>query len=203
MTRALRFVIALGVSLLVPIPAHAQGAGAIAAFGGVSISGSPSTTPDVGGNLSFELAPGIGLIAEAGRVGNVLPSLADTLFSATNSGIRASAFYGEGGVRFRLAPHARVSPYAEATAGVARLTVTSDRLGPLASGLTSAAIGLLGRTGPVAGGGGGILVSVGPVVVDLGYRYKQFFPPEPLDTVLGLGQSLRSHQVRAGFGVRF
>jgi len=203
MTRASRFVIALGVFLLVPISAQAQGAGAIAGFGGVSISGSASTTPDVGGNLSFELAPGIGLVAEAGRVGNVLPPLADTVFSATNSGIRASAFYGEGGVRFRLAPHARVSPYAEATAGVARLTVTSTRLGPLAGGLTSAAIALLGRTGPVAGAGGGVLVNAGPVVFDLGYRYKQFFPPDPLETVLGLGQPLRSHQVRAGFGVRF
>ena len=106
MTRALRFVIALGVSLLVPISAHAQGAGANAGFGGVSISSSSATTPDLGGNLSFELAPGIGLIAEAGRVGNVLPTLADTLFSVTSSGLRASAFYGEGGVRFRLAPHA-------------------------------------------------------------------------------------------------
>lgn len=200
---ASRFVMALGVCLLAPISAQAQGAGAIAGFGGVSISSHSSTVPDVGGNLSFELTPGIGLIAEAGRVGNVLPPLADTIFSATNTGIRASAFYGEGGVRFRLAPHARVSPYAEATAGVARLTVTSDRLGSLAGGLTSAAIGLLGRTGPVAGAGGGILVNAGPVVFDLGYRYKQFFPPEPLDTVLGLGQTLRSHQVRAGFGVRF
>jgi hypothetical protein len=203
MTRAWRYVIALGVFLLAPIPAHAQGAGAIAGFGGVSISGTSAIVPDVGGNLSFELTPGVAVIAEAGRVGNVLPPLADALFSATNSGVRASAFYGEGGVRFRLAPHARVSPYAEATAGVARLAVTSDRLGPLAGGLTSAAMAYLGRTGPVAGAGGGILVSAGPVLFDLGYRYKQFFPAEALETVLGLGQPLRSHQVRAGFGVRF
>lgn len=203
MIRALRFVITLGVFLLAPISAHAQGAGAIGGFGGMSISGSSSTAPDVGGTLSFELTPGVGLIAEGGRVGNVLPPVAEALFSATNSGLRASALYAEGGVRFRLAPYARVSPYAEATAGIARLTVTSDRLGSLASGLTSAAIAYLGRTGPVAGAGGGILVNAGPVVFDLGYRYKQFFPPEPLDTVLGLGQPLRSHQVRAGFGVRF
>jgi opacity protein-like surface antigen len=203
MTRASRFVIALGVFLLLPIPAQAQNAGAIAGFGGVSISGTSSTAPDLGGNFSFQLTPGIELIAEAGRVGNVLPPLADTLFSATNGGLRASAFYGEGGVRFRLAPHARVSPYAEATAGMSRLNVTSTMLGPMVGGLTSAAIGLLDRTGPVAGAGGGLLVTAGPVVVDLGYRYKQFFPPEPLGTVLGLGETLRSHQLRAGFGVRF
>ena len=96
-----------------------------------------------------------------------------------------------------------MTPYAEATAGVARLDVSSSRLGPLAGGLTSAAIGLLGRNGPVAGGGGGVLFGAGPVVFDVGYRYKQFFPPEPLETALGLGQRLRSLQVRFGFGVRF
>ena len=202
MTRALRSLIALGV-FLVPVSAQAQGAASIAGFGGVSITGSGSTSPDLGGNLAFELTPGVELVAEAGRVGNVLPPLADTLFSTTTSGIRASALYAEGGVRFQLAPDARVTPYAEATAGVARLDVTSSRLGTLAGGLTSAAIALLGRTGPVAGAGGGLLVGAGPVVIDLGYRYKQFFPPEPLETVLGLGQRLRSHKARVGFGVRF
>jgi hypothetical protein len=203
MTRAPRLGIALLVSLILPASAHAQGAAAIAGFGGLSVTGTAPDMPDLGGNLTFQVTPGIDVIAEAGRIGNVLPPIADTVFAATNSGIRASAFYGEGGVRFRLAPHSRVSPYAEATAGVSRLNVTSTRLGPLAGGLTSAAIALLGRNGPVAGAGGGVLVGAGPVVIDLGYRYKQFFPPEPLNTVIGLGQDLRSHQVRVGFGVRF
>lgn len=201
MTAALRLAIALSV-FLIPAASEAQ-SGAVSGFGGVSINGSGSRAPDLGGNLAFELTPGVELIAEAGRVGNVLPPVADALFSATNTGIRASALYAEGGVRFQLAPRSHVSPYAEATAGIARLDVTSTRLGPLAGGLTSAGIALLGRTGPVAGAGGGILIGAGPVVFDVGYRYKQFFPPQPLETVLGLGQTLRSHQVRVGFGVRF
>jgi hypothetical protein len=203
MTRVLRFVTALSVFLLIPVSSRAQSAGAISGFGGVSIDASGSHAPDIGGNLTFELAPGVALIAEAGRTGNVLPSLADTVFSATNTGIRASALYAEGGVRFQLAPRSHVSPYAEATAGIARLDVTSARLGTLGGALTSAAIAMLGRTGPVAGAGGGILLGAGPVIFDLGYRYQQFFPPEPLETVLGLGQPLRSHQVRVGLGVRF
>ena len=202
MTPALRLVIAFSVSLLMPALSAAQ-SGAVSGFGGVSINGSGSRTPDLGGNLAFELTPGVELIAEAGRVGNVLPPIADALFSATNTGIRVSALYGEGGVRFQLAPRSHVSPYAEATVGVARLDVSSTRLGGLTGALTSAGIALLGRTGPVAGAGGGILIGAGPVVFDVGYRYKQFFPPEPLETVLGLGQTLRSHQVRIGFGVRF
>jgi opacity protein-like surface antigen len=201
MTAALRLAIALSV-FLIPAASEAQ-SGAISGFGGVSLNGSGSRAPDLGGNLAFELTPGVELIAEAGRVGNVLPPVAGALFSATNTGIRASALYAEGGVRFQLAPRSHVSPYAEATAGVARLDVSSTRLGPLAGGLTSAGIALLGRTGPVAGAGGGILIGAGPVVFDVGYRYKQFFPPQPLESVLGLGQTLRSHQVRVGFGVRF
>mgnify|MGYP000421501534 CR=1 FL=1 len=53
------------------------------------------------------------------------------------------------------------------------------------------------------GVGGGVLVRGGPVVFDAGYRYKQLFPNDVLGAVLGLGQPLRAHQVRAGIGVRF
>jgi opacity protein-like surface antigen len=203
MTRAWTLAAALGVCLLVPIPASAQGAGAIGGFGGVSLGSSTSPTPDLGGTLSFRLTPGVELLAEAGRVGNVVPPLADALFSATNSGIRASALYAEGGVRFKFAPASAVTPYAEATAGIARLDVSSSRLGPLANAAVSAALAFVGTTGPVAGGGGGVMINAGPLVFDVGYRYKQFFPSAPFETVLGLGQSLRSHQVRAGVGVRF
>ena len=203
MTRARRSVLAFGLFLVLPIRAEAQGAGAVTGFGGVSINGSESGAADLGGTLSFQLTPGVELLGEVGRVGNILPALSDTVFGVTNSGLRASAFYGEGGVRFRLAPHANISPYAEATAGLSRLSVTSTRFGPLVNGAASAALTLLGRTGPVAGVGGGVLFGAGPVVIDLGYRYKQFFPGEPLETVLGLGQPLRSHHLRAGFGVRF
>jgi hypothetical protein len=203
MKRALRSVIALSVFLLIPVSSRAQTAGTLSGFGGVSIAGNGSSAPDLGGNLAFELTPGVELIAEAGRAGNVLPSLANTIFSATNTGLRASALYAEGGARFVLVPRSHVSPYAEATAGIARLDVTSTRLGSVSGALASTAVALLGRTGPVAGAGGGILLGVGPVIFDVGYRYKQFFPPEPLETVLGFGQPLRSHQVRVGLGVRF
>jgi opacity protein-like surface antigen len=203
MTRAWTLAAALGVCLLSPVSARAQGAGAIGGFGGVSIGASTSPTPDLGGTLSFRLTPGVEVLAEAGRVGNVVPPLTDALFAATNSGIRASALYAEGGVRFKFAPLSAVTPYAEATAGIARLDVSSSRLGPLAGAAVSAALAFVGTTGPVAGAGGGVLVNAGPLVFDVGYRYKQFFPPAPFEMVLGLGQSLRSHQVRAGVGVRF
>ena len=203
MSRAFVLVTAFGLLFAMPLPAAAQDAGAITGFGGVSINGTESGATDLGGTVSFALTPGVEIIGEAGKVGNILPALSDTVFGATNTGFRASAFYGEGGVRFRLAPHSRVSPYAEATAGLSRLNVSTSRFGPWVNGATSAALTFLGRTGPVAGAGGGVLFGAGPLVIDLGYRYKQFFPGEPLETVLGLGQPLRSHHVRIGFGVRF
>jgi hypothetical protein len=191
------------LSLCAPSAARAQGSAALEGFGGLSFSGIDSTATNLGGTLSFELTPNVHVMGEAGRLGNVLPPVSDSLFSLANTGIRASAFYAEGGIRLLAAPRSNVSPYVEASAGVARLQVASDRLGSIGNAAVSAALNFVDRTGPVAGAGGGLLVRTGPVVFDVGYRYKQLFPPEPFGTILGLGQDLRSHQVRAGIGVRF
>lgn len=202
MTRLVHLFTGLGLFLLLATPALAQNVGAISGFGGLSIDTTGSPAPNLGGTIAFDLTPGIQVIGEVGHMGNVLPPLADAVFSVANLGIRASALYAEGGVRFQL-PRAHVSPYAEATAGVARLDVSSSRFGAIGNGITSAALSLIGRTGPVAGAGGGVMLHAGPLVFDVGYRYKQLFPPDPLATVIGLGQTLRSQEVRFGVGVRF
>ena len=105
--------------------------------------------------MTFNVVPGIQIVGEAGRIGNVLPTLANSVFSLAQTDLRASVFYGEGGVRFVVAPGAAVTLYAEATGGVARLDVSSARLGTVASAVTSIALGLAGRTTPIAGGGTG------------------------------------------------
>lgn len=193
--------IGIAVSLIAPAWAHAENAGSIGGFGGMTIASSTSTTPNVGGTLTFALTPNIHVVGEAGRIGNVLPSLSDSLFSA--AGVSASALYGEGGVRFLATPRSPVSPYAEATAGVARIGISSDRLGTVGNVLLPVAFSFMSRTGPVAGLGGGLLVRGGPIVFDVGYRYKQLYPPAAVEVALGLGQQLRSHQLRAGIGVSF
>jgi hypothetical protein len=66
--------------------------------------------------------------------------------------------------------------YAEASAGIARVSLTMGGFGP-AEAVTRAALSLLDSTDPVAGFGGGLM-----------FRG---------------GQDLRSHQVRFGLGVRF
>jgi hypothetical protein len=182
----------------------AAGTGAtIGGFGGVSISGLESQRPSLGGTVTATLVPSLEIVGEVGRVGSVLPSRAGTIFSIGQTGLRASAFYGEGGIRLIAAPRSSVTPYGEATAGYARLDVTSDRLGAFADVATSLALGFVGRTMPVASLGGGVLLRGGPVVFDLGYRYKQLFADQVLQDVLGLGEPLRAHEVRAGVSVRF
>ena len=48
-----------------------------------------------------------------------------------------------------------------------------------------------------------MLAQAGPIVFDLGYRYKHLLDTGTLGTVLGLGQELHTHEVRAGIGFRF
>lgn len=192
----------LFVLWLAPVAAFAQGNSAIEGFGGLSLNSFQTQSPSAGGTLSFNVVPGIQIIGEAGRIGNVLPTMADTIFSVARTDLRASAWYGEGGVRL-IAPTGSVAPYGEATAGIARLDVHSDLLGPIGNAATDIALGFVGRTTPIAGVGGGVVIRGGPVVFDVGYRYKQLFANDILQAALGLGQPLRTHQLRAGIGVRF
>lgn len=183
---------------------HAQTAGAVEGFGGVSFRTNDNViAPNLGGTVNIAVTPNIHAVGEAGRLGNVMSPLADTLFSFSGTGVQASAIYAEGGVRLVGAPGAAASPYVEATAGVARLSVRSTGLGSIGNSVLPIATGFLPRTGPVAGVGGGLMLHAGPVQVDLGYRFKQLYPPDALGAALGLGQQLRSQQVRLGIGVRF
>jgi len=193
----------LAFVLAAPAAVLAQGAAAIEGFGGLSLSAPQSQSPSLGGTVTFSVVPGVQIVAEAGRIGNVLPSMSSALYSLARTDLRASALYGGGGVRFVLAPSAAVTPYVEASAGIARLDVRSGRLGPVANAVTSLALGLIGPTTPIGTAGGGLMVHGGPILFDAGYRYTELFANDIMRTVLGLGQPLRTHQVRFGVGVRF
>jgi opacity protein-like surface antigen len=200
----MRHVLAMAIGLLVAAtPARAQDAGAIEGFGGISVTTAELAAPNVGGTVTIAATPHVHFIGEVGRLGNVVPPIADAIFSFAGTGLRASALYGEGGVRLVAAPGSAVRPYGEATAGIARLDVSVAALGGLAGAAASVAANFLDRSGPMAGVGTGLLLHTGPVMFDVGYRYKQIFAPEPLGSLLGLGQQLRSHQIRIGVGVRF
>lgn len=184
-----------------PQLASAQ-SGSIAGFGGLTINDTQSPSL-FGGNVSVELTPQIRAVGEIGRVADVLPSTVNALVAFTPIDLRVSAFYGEGGVRFVPAPTSRVSPYVEATAGFARLQTRISGAGSTIDPFARAALRFLDTTEPVTGVGGGVLISGGPVVVDLGYRYKKIMTRGVLQDVLSLGDGFTSQQARIGVGVRF
>jgi hypothetical protein len=193
----------LSVMTFAPRDAAAQ-IGSIDGFGSLRVAELSSSPDSYGAKLALKVFPGFEVIGEAGRISNVLPDVTTALIDLVPvGGVRVGAFYGEGGIRLSPAPRAPVHPYLEASAGVARLDVRVAGLGPTADALTRAALGFLARTEPIAGVGGGVIIQGGPLLVDLGYRYKQILADNVFSNVLGAGDSLHAHQVRVGVGVRF
>ena len=208
MRQLFRFVPSLaiaGAMVCGPSVAVAQERTSLVGFGGLSFSSvtSDSFRPSVGGTLTFNITPAIEIMGEAGHLDNVLPTLSNAAFSAVDLGLRLSAFYGEGGARLLMAPGGPVTPYVEGTAGVARLGMSIDRFGSIGNAAATLALHFVDRTTPTVGAGGGVLLRGGPVVFDIGYRYKQLFANDILRIALGFGQQLHTHQARVGFGVRF
>ena len=203
---AVPWLVVVAVVVNAPATATAQARASLEGFGGLSISGLPaaaSPLPSLGGTVTFSIIPGIDIVGEAGRLANVLPTMSSAAYSAAQTGLRASALYGEAGARFVMAPASAVTPYAEATAGAARLHLRSDQLGSMANAAISLAVNLVEGATPTLGAGGGILLRGGPMVFDIGYRYKQLFASDLTRLALGFGQPLHTHEVRFGVGVRF
>jgi hypothetical protein len=199
---ALSFLLALS---LAPATAGAQDRTVSAVgFGGASLNSTSASKIDFGVNVGKELTPNIQAVGEFGRIGDMLPSLSAGLLSSfTPYDVRVSAFYGEGGIRLLAAPNSGVNPYVEATAGIARLTPHVSGFGSAADAIVATGLGLFKSTDPILGVGGGLLLRGGPVVADVGYRYKQIAGGDSLASMLATGGNLRAHQVRFGIGVRF
>jgi hypothetical protein len=194
----------LAAVCLAPAAALAQDRTASAVgFGAASLNSFSASTFDFGVNVGKELTPNIQVVGEFGRIGDMLPSLSASLLDFTPYDVRVSAFYGEGGVRLLAAPDGGVNPYVEATAGIARLTPHVSGFGSVTDAIVGTGLSMIRSTDPILGVGGGILLRGGPVIADLGYRYKQVSGGDSLATLLGAGQNLRAHQVRFGIGVRF
>jgi opacity protein-like surface antigen len=99
--------------------------------------------------------------------------------------------------------HGVVRPYGEASAGFARMHAGFSGLGGTPGAVINAALGLFDRTEPLLGAGGGVIVQGGPLVLDLGYRYKKILADNSLQTLLNGGDGFDLSQVRVGVGVRF
>lgn len=188
--------------------AHAQYRTAtVQGFGGLTFGtssfdfGGSSFSSNVGGSVSGALTPNIELFAEGGRMTDIKPPFLD-LLDLTPVGLRVSAWYGTGGVRLIASPQHTVRPYAEASAGFARLRAGVSGLDGLDAALVNTALGFLNTTEPVLGFGGGLMLGSGPIAVDIGYRYKRI-DADGVPSILNAGKTYQVNEARIGIGVRF
>ena len=207
-----RLIAGAGVVLLASAPGMARAqtsAGQVVGFGGLTFDG---VTLDraLGGGIGVSLNDHVQIVGEAGHLNNVLPSplglvpfALDRVLGDSPVDFRLSAFYGEGGVRVLSSSRPAIRGYVEATAGVARLRSRLSVANPIVDGVANLALQAFDSTDPLIGLGGGVLIQGGPLVLDLGYRYKRIFANDSLAGVLTPGSGLNVNQIRAGFGVRF
>ena len=206
-----RFCILSAMLVCVAVPATAraqarvpnasiQGFGGLT-FGTSSTFGPASTSTSLGGVVAAGVTPNMQIIGEAGRLSDIKPPLFDLLdFTPVN--LRVSAWYGEGGVRFIASPRSAVRPYAEATAGIARLRTGLSGIGGRTDAIADAGLAFLNRTEPLLGVGGGVLLEGGPFTLDAGYRYKKIMATGVASALNG-GNAYQVNEVRVGLGFRF
>jgi hypothetical protein len=203
MRRYLAGLMTVGALCAGSSPAFAQDARSfVQGFGGLRVDNTFSPETAFGGLVGGELTPNIQIVGEAGRISDVLPVTTGTLLGFSPIGVRTSAWYGSGGIRFTRGP-AALRPYVETSAGFTRLRtgVTGLDNGTL-DRLAGVALRSLDRSYPLATIGAGTTFEGGAFVVDVGYRYRRIFSDEWL-AVLALGQPLDVNEVRIGLGVRF
>jgi opacity protein-like surface antigen len=188
--------------VLLSSPAAAQSGGQFEGFGGLTL-GTTASASTFGGSVAVPFGDHLQIVGEGGRLSDIKSSLLDTVLDFTPLDLQLSAWYAEGGVRLSGSRHSAVRPYAEATAGFARLRPTvhdGGRVGAIAN----AALTFLDETEPLLGTGVGVILQGGPLLLDIGYRYKRIVVGNGVASALALGdQRLDVNQVRVGVGVRF
>jgi hypothetical protein len=198
---------ALLVAVLSCAPASSYAQTSLDGFGALPINisslGDTGVPLDFGGRVGFEVVPGVQVMGEFGRIGNVMPDLIDAGLALTGVDLKLSAFYGEGGVRLLAAPRSAVSPYVEGSAGIAHLRLGFSGINGTAAAIARAALNFVDTRDPMVGAGGGILFHGGPLQIDLGYRYKRILADSALTSFISTGLELDAHQLRFGVGVRF
>jgi hypothetical protein len=178
----------------------------IQGFGGITFDtssalGRATTASALGGVVTTDLTPNIQVVGELGRMSDIKPPLYD-LLNFTPVQFTISAWYGEGGVRFIASRGLTVRPYAEATAGVARLSTGLSGLGRPLAPFVEAGLPFLTRNEPLLGAGGGMLIEHGPITLDIGYRYKKI-TASGVVAAINAGNPYQVNEARIGLGVRF
>lgn len=174
----------------------------------------PITSQSYGIEAGFEVAPGIDVVVEGGRV---LDTTTDTLsasaakiagfLGSTQTGagysVQQPVVFGTAGLRYRFPTSGAVQPYAIGGVGMARVekdvqfrvngTEVTDSLAQYGVTLGS---DLYGHSTELTFtiGGGALWRPTGPLVIDLQYRYGW---------VGGEDETLSINRLGVGIGVRF
>ncbi len=203
-----RIVIIMAMAAVcgVPAAARAQSRNSSAqGFGGITFGTSDfagtSAASSFGGGVTTGLTPNIQIIGEGGRLSDIKPPLFE-LLDFTPVGLRVSAWYAQGGVRFIASPHLAVRPYTEATAGMARLHTSLPGLSGISGTIANTALGFLNRTELMLGVGAGVVFGAGPVAIDVGYRYKRIMAGG-VESAINAGDAYQVNEARVGVGIRF
>jgi opacity protein-like surface antigen len=190
-----------------PASARAQSANfSVQGFGGLTFSdssfiGGTQTASNFGGLVTAAITPNVLAIGEFGRLSDIKSSIFGEVLEYTPADLRVSAWYGQGGVRF-IASRSVVRPYGEATAGFARLSTGISGLGDTVGFLVDAALPYLNQTEPMLGLGGGVLLTHGPLAIDVGYRYKKIHT-SGISSAFSLSDGFHVNEIRFGAGIRF
>jgi hypothetical protein len=188
--------------LVLSSPAAAQSGGQFEGFGGLTV-GTTAAASTFGGSIAVPFGDHLQIVGEAGRLSDIKSSLLDTVLDFTPLDLQLSAWYAEGGVRLIGSRHSAVRPYAEATAGFARLRPAIHDAGRVGA-IANAALAFLDETEPILGTGVGVILQGGPLLLDVGYRYKRIMVGNGIASALALGdQRMDVNQLRVGVGVRF
>jgi opacity protein-like surface antigen len=184
-------------ALLISVaPARAQGVAASRVFVG-GVGGVTFGDVDRGGSggvrAGVRIGPGVHIIGEVGKIGDVLPSsarddideLLDFIYGefgeSASISIKAPATYGFGGVRWTGA--GRVSPFVEVGGGVARISSKFENVTIGGVDLTSTFRQIVTdaevdseTTSGMLVVSGGISAAVSRLVsIDAGYRFSRIF----------------------------
>jgi opacity protein-like surface antigen len=189
-------------ALVIPSIARAQtGHVQVGGFGGMTLRDFSNSTT-FGGNVAVPLTRNIQVIGEAGQISDVMSSTISTLLDFTPVELRLSATYGEGGIRLLGGRESNVRPYAQATAGFARLHLRYPDPDSRQDVILNTGLQFLDRTQPMLGLGAGVIVQAGPAVVDVGYRYQKIRTGNAIQSALA-GGDIGVNQLRVGVGFRF
>jgi hypothetical protein len=151
-----------------------------------------------GGEIGVEASPNLTVYGTLGRMQNIAPKSVKEAFDGSGLSAKYPAFFGIGGLKYRVPTNSSVRPYVLAGGGLGstKLKVTADGIGDVTDGFVALA-GLeqseVKATRFVYEMGGGLEIPVGPMYIDTGYRFGKFIALEDANV----------SRAYAGIGYRF